>query len=739
MGAPRLPAAPSYPGAPSAGGFEPPRPAAPVPPPNPPDTKAADAGKEMERKVLDLEKRLQEEREKVLLANLKSQEEATYAAKVETAIKDVQDKLRRDRRDAESEETRLKLEGKIQELEARMAQERETWVNTLKGQVRTRETQDKEIETHFTLRLQEMERRWLEEKAHWQKVILSKDEEIRNLRALAEKLKGVEIDYQKGVQQAKFLEERLTAATNDAATAHARVKGLEDKEREYFQVKAELMTAREQARLVQERLEHDVSAARSSAKDREERLAADNQRLQREIDVVGERIRHDMELEVQKHKAEANLAHAALQKLRAVAGALERQTAALKVQAEQGVRAKSEFDKLAESSRLELERTRAAAAMELERVREESRKEFERWREEAKAEKAMLQRRIGERADEVRREMEEENKLQLDQKSKEWQRTFLMEQERLRLANEQAIRTQVQKAEEDAQARARQAIEDARGEASRLKQELETKLLRSSEEAHNRLEQLRVESQQELAKTRALAETRLTEAVADRERKVRDELDRNAAAQRQQLEQGLRLEIENLTLRLKARDQDLADSAAAIEKLRSTWAKEEGARAEWVQERGRIEAAVQELKDQVSGGKTTLASVQAKLAEEEARRRSASEERDDHLRQLNLIKGRVDKLEEERRTLAQAKADLTAALDKTKEEHRSVDELWRREEHLRRDLDAKVASMEAELKVAKAEAESARAEAARARVGADAPVPVRRPEPPAPPRLPEAS
>src|SRR5262249_23099792 len=148
-----------------------------------------DSSVDLQQRLVELERRLQEEKEKVLLSNLRTQEEAVYASKVEGAIKDVQEKLRRDRRDAEQEETRLKLEAKIRELETRLVQERETWVATLQEQLKARESQDKEVETHFIGRIEEMERRWLEEKAHWQRLVMGKEEEIRNLKVQAERLK----------------------------------------------------------------------------------------------------------------------------------------------------------------------------------------------------------------------------------------------------------------------------------------------------------------------------------------------------------------------------------------------------------------------------------------------------------------------------------------------------------------------------------------------------------------------
>ncbi|OGR88648.1 MAG: hypothetical protein A3J74_05430 [Elusimicrobia bacterium RIFCSPHIGHO2_02_FULL_57_9] len=152
---------------------------------------------EYERKFAEIEKRLADEHEKLLLANLKSQEESATAARVEVSIKELQEKLRRDRREQEQEEARHKLEAKLQEMEERLAQERETWVATLRNQMQVRESQEKEVENHLALRIQEMERRWLDEKAQWQKIAFGKDEEIRNLRSLAEKLRSADLELSK--------------------------------------------------------------------------------------------------------------------------------------------------------------------------------------------------------------------------------------------------------------------------------------------------------------------------------------------------------------------------------------------------------------------------------------------------------------------------------------------------------------------------------------------------------------
>ncbi len=343
-GHPPVPPLPGFPGTPGLA-FAPVMPlpaAAAAPAASEPPKK--DVEKElMEKKLSELEKRLQEEREKILIANVKAQEEAANAARVESSIKDLQEKLRRDRRDQEQEESRLKLETKLQEMEARLAQERETWVVTLRNQMQSRETQDKEIEAHFSLRLQETERKWLEEKAQWQKLALAKDEEIRNLRTLAEKLKGADVELSKVASERKWLQDKVNELTAERAEAMARAQLAVEKEKENIQLRADVALSRQAAAGVQERLEREVQALRISAKEREERLMADVERLQRDIASLPEklkveheaderRLKLEHEAELRQYREAADRHMGDLQKLRGVAGAMERQLAAARAQ-----------------------------------------------------------------------------------------------------------------------------------------------------------------------------------------------------------------------------------------------------------------------------------------------------------------------------------------------------------------------------------------------------------------------
>jgi chromosome segregation ATPase len=328
------------------------------------DAKVDKVKDEYEKKLNELSKRLQEEREKLLVTQLRSQEEQATSAKVEISLKELQDRLRRDRREQEQEEGRLKLEKKAQELESRLAQERETWVATLKNQLGARESQEKEVENHFAMRLQEMERRWLEEKANWQKIALGKDDEIRTLRTLAEKLKGADTELSKVASEKKVLEERAAELAKDRAEALARLQNAGEREKEAIQLRADLTLSRQSGAMIQERLERDIASLRASAREREERLMADVERLQRDFATVKQRFDAEKEADLRRAKTEyeadlaqqkqaAERATSELQRLRAVAGALERQCASGRSQLEELKRAAVDWERTQERYKAE--------------------------------------------------------------------------------------------------------------------------------------------------------------------------------------------------------------------------------------------------------------------------------------------------------------------------------------------------------------------------------------------------
>jgi len=298
-------------------------------------TSSSDNREAYDQKVAELEKRLQAEREKVLLASLKNEQESATAAKVEASLQELQERMRRERRTQEQEEVRFKLEAKLQEMEKRMAQERETWVATLKNQMQSKEFQEKEFETHFASRLQEMERKNLEEKAQWQKVLLAKDEENRNLRSLCEKLKGADAELSRTLSEKKWLESRLSELREEEAKSRGTAQTLAEKEKELAVMRFELSAAKTQVDDLKERLEREFSRARQ------------------EYESENRRIKSDALADVAKYRETAEQYYSALQKFKGVCAALERQTALLKSQlAKKTAELQSQKTKLENVSRL---------------------------------------------------------------------------------------------------------------------------------------------------------------------------------------------------------------------------------------------------------------------------------------------------------------------------------------------------------------------------------------------------
>ena len=259
----------------------------PKPPPLPPSLLALPSvsGKnDAEKRIVELEKRLAEEHEKLLLADLKSQQEAANAARVEMSIRELQEKLRREHREAEAEEARRVLVAKVQDLEARLVQERETWGAALKNQMQGG-TQEHEAETHLAKRLEELEQHWLHEKA-----ALAKDETAVHVQIAAQK------------------------------------------EKEVVELKGELALARQQCAMLEARLEHELGELRIALREREERLSSLRERLAEEHEAELRRVKAEACAEVLKHKEAAQSVASERQRLKAVAGALERQLAAARTQ-----------------------------------------------------------------------------------------------------------------------------------------------------------------------------------------------------------------------------------------------------------------------------------------------------------------------------------------------------------------------------------------------------------------------
>lgn len=177
----------------------------------------------LEHKIADLEKKLMEEREKVLLASLRSKEEEAVSAKVETSIKDIQDKLRRERKEQEMEEARHKAEARLVQMERRLSEEREAWVQTLKSQLNQRDTVSQEMEGHFATRLKDLEYRWAQEKAGLEAGVREREAEISRLK---------QETALKAEQEKAFWEDRVKTISTDRDRLERELERVKDKTRQ---------------------------------------------------------------------------------------------------------------------------------------------------------------------------------------------------------------------------------------------------------------------------------------------------------------------------------------------------------------------------------------------------------------------------------------------------------------------------------------------------------------------------
>ncbi len=299
----------------------------------------------LENKISDMEKLLSQEKERALLATLKNQQDEALSSRVESSLKDIQDKMRRDRRDHEVEEERLLLKGKIKELETRLAQERETWMQTLKEQMSDRETQGRDVEGHFVHRLQEMERRWLDEKAQWQKEISSREDTIRSLQSTAEKLRELEDEFrrvslEKAMMErdASKLKDEVARAEREKASIESYIKIIPDKERELAGLKADNAMLRGREEMARAEARHQEEKSNYE----QEKLQKEIGRLQAEIGSIADRkntekseevrrLQHGFDIQMQdKEKAIADLSG---EKVRAISELIKVRSFVSRVQA----------------------------------------------------------------------------------------------------------------------------------------------------------------------------------------------------------------------------------------------------------------------------------------------------------------------------------------------------------------------------------------------------------------------
>jgi len=214
---------------------------------------AEQAKRQMEQQLVELQRMLLEEREKLMMQTIKTKEEETLATKVEESIRDIQERLRKEKREQELLEEKEKLLKQIKELEERLAKERETWVETLKTQLSQRDVQEQQIEQQYLSKIHDLETRWQEEKYKFQTMLKKKEDEVARIKneykVLEDKLKA---DLEKQISEYKF-----QYKTFENEIKHLK-EIIEQKDKEILSVKTQLSTVESEAAISKERLEFEI-------------------------------------------------------------------------------------------------------------------------------------------------------------------------------------------------------------------------------------------------------------------------------------------------------------------------------------------------------------------------------------------------------------------------------------------------------------------------------------------------
>lgn len=241
--------------------------------------------KNLETQLGDLERQLKEEHEKVILQTLKAKEEETLSVRVEQQIREMQEKLRREKYEQELQESRQKAEHQLKDLERRLSEEREAWMVALRNQLKERESVERDVEHNLTRRLHDVESRFQDEKSQWSTAIRQKDEEIAELRRQMsvdmEKLKETVGDRDEMIDQLRenAIEQRRGMESQYQAELRAVQSQLDNQLRESGTWKAQMAL-----------LQTQIQQLESQRMDERARAQAQIQRLEQENREVRQRL-----------------------------------------------------------------------------------------------------------------------------------------------------------------------------------------------------------------------------------------------------------------------------------------------------------------------------------------------------------------------------------------------------------------------------------------------------------------
>ncbi|MDD5209675.1 MAG: hypothetical protein PHV36_09825 [Elusimicrobiales bacterium] len=639
----------------------------------------------LEKKISDMEKMLSQEKEKALLATLKNQQDEALSSRVESSLKDIQEKMRRDRRDHEVEEERLTLKGKIKEMESRLSQERETWMQTLKNQMSERETQGKDVEGHFIYRLQEMERRWLDEKAQWQKEISTREETIRSLKTASEKLREVEDEYRKlsmekemAEREASKLRDEVARAEREKASIESYIKMMPEKEREIADLRSENIslraredTARMAAIHQEEKNKYEMEKLRKEIGDLQSDIGtiSDRKNAEKNEELKKEQARFESQLQ-EKDKV---LADVSGEKVRAISELIKIKGFVSRVQAINAVLDKERGQLKLE--KMQLAQNMAAQLEELRRLKQENdglkaahQAELLSQAESFKAEinrvksgyAAELTQKHAEEISELIRVNQEEAARLAAAHQQELSKVIAARQaEAARLAAER--QAEATKTAGDHQAELSRLAAERQAETAKMAVEHQAELARMTAEYQNGLARHAAERQAEFDTKISQMRMHFEAATEEEKNAIKRQLESSGAAHQEEARKALSAALDNV-VRLESENRRLAASAAEYDRTLAVRIKEFEDRI------SRADAEARRQDAEVLRQEAQAASALAQKAEAEKAAREAADERQRLSGEYGALREKFPVLEVQKAAAEAESARLAASL-KAQEEN----------------------------------------------------------------------
>lgn len=529
-----------------------------------------EAKKTLESQIMDLQRQLKDEHEKVMIQALKAKEDENLSVRVEQQLREMQDKLRREKYEQELQESRGRAENQLKELERRLAEERETWMAALKNQLKEREGTERQVESDLMRRTQEVERRYQEERNQWSQAMRMKDDEFAQQRRQWEiemdRLKDLVDEKEEEAEQTRTEAARERRALEQHAQGETRMlqSQVETQIREGAQVKAQMALVQSQLQQAETRLVEETRRFQEKMNLADREMADTRRRYEAAITIKEDEFKRDS---LRRDQERTQYWEGVVSQLKTDRDALR---SAVMQREEELTRLQVELSEVRRS--MEVERSRVAT--DLERARKATREE-------------------------VLRDMPEHFKQKMDAERLKWHEQ-----------HEQAIaqmKVQVKQARE-AQAAANSQVEVEKKRTEQELASLSAKFAQSAgdvkllEETREALMRQLATYEESAAQERAQWENqtqKFLRQIADAQRQAEMTLGEVRAAAEVK-EQQMQEQLQSQQSVIAQREQEMDAMRTKIRDLMQSHAQETGREHEASQVAGRLREAYGQLKEQMN-------------------------------------------------------------------------------------------------------------------------------------------